>query len=203
MTNQTKPVATIGLVIVQVAVFFILSFGGMTEDAEYMLQHGAMYVPHILEHGDYATLFTSMFLHFGFDHLMSNMLMMLVIGWNLEPIIGRVKLVIIFLLSGIGGNLLSMGYEIFRQDFAVSAGASGAIFGMTGALLCMAICYKGRAGNVTTSGMIFVIGLSLYRGFTEAGVDNAAHVGGLITGFLAALIFCRKSHTERGSFTAS
>ena len=199
MRKQTKQTATVALVILQFAVFLILSFGGMTEDAYYMLGHGAMYVPYILQ-GEYYRLFTSMFLHFGFVHLMNNMISLFVIGWNLEPVIGRVRLIAIFLLSGLGGNVVSAVFDILRRDYAVSAGASGAIFGLTGALLCLAIRCRGRVGNVTRQGMVLMVGISLYLGFTEAGVDNAAHVGGLLTGMLVSLLLCRKRHLERRTF---
>lgn len=195
MENQKRPKVTIVLAVVQVIVFFVLSFGGMTEDGAYMVEHGAMYVPYILE-GKYYLLLTSIFLHFGFEHLMSNTVSLLVMGWNLEPVIGPVKLLILYLCSGIGGNLLSMALDIVREEYVVSAGASGAIFGMTGALLYVAYRYRDRVREISGRGMLFVVALSLYLGFTDSGVDNAAHVGGLVVGFVFALLFCRKCHTE-------
>ncbi len=200
MRYQAKPIGTIALAVIQVAVFLILSFGGMTEDAYYMLNHGAAYTPYILEGGEYYRLFTSMFLHFGFSHLMNNMLSFLVFGWNLEPVIGSVRLVLIFIVSGLGGNLLSLALDVVRQGYTISAGASGAIFGMAGALLWLAIRNRGQVGRITQRGMFLMIGISLYLGFTSEGVDNAAHVGGLITGFLVAIIICRKKNAKRSAF---
>ena len=127
---QKKAICTIILIAINVIVFFLLTFQGMTEDAEFMLQHGAAYVPYIVEKKEYYRLFSSMFLHFGFEHLMNNMLMLAVIGWNLELEIGKVKFLIIYFMSGFCGNVLSACYEIVSGDFAVSAGASGAIFGI-------------------------------------------------------------------------
>ena len=115
------------LAAVNVAVFFFLSFQGMTEDAGFMLEHGAMYVPLMLEQGKYSPLFTSMFLHFGFSHLVNNMVMLLVIGWNLELEIGRIKFVIIYFASGLCGNVASALWDLRTGDYAVSAGASGAV----------------------------------------------------------------------------
>ena len=75
-----KPVITIMIAAVNIIVFFALSFIGMTEDASFMAEHGAMFVPYVTEQGEYYRIFTSMFLHFGFQHLMNNMVMLIAIG---------------------------------------------------------------------------------------------------------------------------
>lgn len=195
MESSKKPKVTIALAVIQVIIFFVLSFGGMTEDAYYMSEHGAMYTPYVLA-GRYYLPLTAMFLHFGFEHLMSNMVSLLVMGWNLEPFIGSVRFVFLYFCSGIAGNLLSFAMDVMQSQAVVSAGASGAIFGLTGALLYTAFKYRGHVGSVTGRGMVVVVALSLYLGFTDSGVDNAAHLGGLICGFLFALIFCRKCDPE-------
>lgn len=179
---------TIILVVINVIVFFALSFGGMTEDAYYMLEHGAMYVPYIIENEEYYRIFTSIFLHFGFSHLMNNIVTLVVMGRYVEPVVGKIRFLLIYLLSGLGGNLLSFLGEVFTRNYAVSAGASGAIFGITGALLALTIIYRGRVGQVTSRDMVIMIGISLYLGFTSQGVDNLAHIGGLISGFLLSLL---------------
>lgn len=178
---------TIILTVINVIMFFVLSFGGMTEDALYMLENGAMYVPYVIENGEYYRLFTSMFLHFGFSHLLNNMVTLVIIGRNVEPVVGKVRFFIIYFLSGLGGNILSFAGELISGDYAVSAGASGAIFGLTGALLALTIIYRGRVGQVTSRDMVIMIVLSLYIGFTSQGVDNLAHIGGLICGFIVTL----------------
>ncbi len=193
---QKKPICTITLVVINIIIFFVLSFSGMTEDAGYMLQHGAMYVPYILEKGMYYTFVTSMFLHFGFNHLMNNMVMLLVIGWNLEAEVGKIKFLIIYFLSGIGGNILSMLWDMRNDSYSVSAGASGAIFGIIGALLFVAIRNRGKVGTISTRGLIFMIALSLYYGLTAGQVDNAAHIGGLICGFVIAVVLCWKRKSK-------
>ena len=198
---QKKAICTIILIAINVIVFFLLTFQGMTEDAEFMLQHGAAYVPYIVEKKEYYRLFSSMFLHFGFEHLMNNMLMLAVIGWNLELEIGKVKFLIIYFMSGFCGYVLSACYEIVSGDFAVSAGASGAIFGIIGALLYVAIRNKGRIGEISGRGILFMTALSLYYGFTSESVDNSAHIGGLITGFLLAVLLYWKRKRKTGNFS--
>lgn len=189
---QKKAPCTVSLIVVNTVVFFALSFIGMTEDAGFMLQHGAMYAPDIVNNGKYYELFTSMFLHFGFQHLMSNMISLGVMGYQLEDAVGKMRYLLIYLVSGIGGNLLSLAVDMHSGSYAVSAGASGAFFGIVGALLYITIRNYGRVGSVSERGILFMIVITLYYGFSNTGVDNFAHIGGLITGFLMAVILYHK-----------
>ena len=189
MRNYKKlPICTIAIAAANVLIFLGLSFMGMTEDYAFMMEHGAMYVPYLMNGERYYTLITSMFLHFGFSHLMNNMVMLLVIGYSLEPEIGKIRFLLIYLGSGLMGNLVSAWFDVSQGSYAVSAGASGAIFGIVGALLYVAIRNHGRVGEISTRGLVLMAGLSLYYGFTAQGVDNAAHIGGLVSGFLLAVL---------------
>lgn len=189
MRNYKKlPICTIAIAAANVLIFLGLSFMGMTEDSTFMMEHGAMYVPYLMNGERYYTLITSMFLHFGFSHLMNNMVMLLVIGYSLEPEIGKIRFLFIYLGSGLMGNLVSAWFDVGQGSYAVSAGSSGAIFGIVGALLYVAIRNHGRVGEISTRGLVLMAGLSLYYGFTAQGVDNAAHIGGLISGFLLAVL---------------
>ena len=194
--NKIKDPCTVALIAVNVIVFLFLSFRGMTEDGMFLLEHGAMYVPYMIEKGEYYRIFTSMFLHFGFDHLLNNMVILAAIGWNLEYEIGQLKFMILYLFSGLGGNLLSAYWDIRVGDYAVSAGASGAIFGVIGALLYVAIRNRGRIGDISGKGLVFMIILSLYYGYSSGGVDNMAHIGGLIAGFLLSVLLYRKKNRK-------
>lgn len=194
--NKIKAPCTVALIAVNVIVFLFLSFRGMTEDGMFLLEHGAMYVPYMIEKGEYYRIFTSMFLHFGFDHLLNNMVILAAIGWNLEYEIGQLKFVILYLFSGLGGNLLSAYWDIRVGDYAISAGASGAIFGVIGALLYVAIRNRGRIGDISGKGLVFMIILSLYYGYSSGGVDNMAHIGGLVAGFLLSVLLYRKKNRK-------
>lgn len=194
--NTIKAPCTIAFITVNVIVFLFLSFKGMTEDGMFLLEHGAMYVPYMIKNGEYYRIFTSMFLHFGFDHLLNNMVILAAIGWNLEEEIGHIKFAILYLLSGLGGNVLSAYWDIHVADYAISAGASGAIFGVIGALLYVAIRNRGRIGDISGKGLVFMVILSLYYGYSSGGVDNMAHIGGLITGFVLSVLLYRKKNRK-------
>ena len=157
-----------------------------------MLQHGAMYEPNIIEGHEYYRIFTCLFLHFGITHLLNNMVLLGALGWNLELEIGKVRFVIIYFASGIIGNIVSLFYDLTLEQPAVSAGASGAIFGLMGALLYVVIANRGRLGRLSGRGMLVMVILSLYFGLTSTGVDNLAHIGGLVSGFLLAVLLYRR-----------
>lgn len=201
MQSRRKPIFTIVLVVLNGLIFFLLSFGGMTEDGYYMLQHGAMYTPYFINRQEYYRIFTSMFLHFGVRHLINNMITLLIVGKYVEPVVGKIRFLIIYFISGIGGSALSMAVELSTGNFAISAGASGAIFGLTGALLGLTILNRGQILGVTKQGMLLMIGISLYNGFVSEGVDNIAHIGGLICGLLLTLLLCFQGYAKSRSDT--
>lgn len=192
MRKKPEAVCTTALIIINAAVFLILSVSGNTEDMYFMLEHGAVYEPFVVQGHEFYRLFTSMFLHFGIDHLLNNMVLLGALGWNLEMEIGKVRFLAVYLVSGIGGNIFSLYHGVRAQEYAVSAGASGAVFGLMGALLYVVIANRGRLGRLSGRGMMFMVALSLYFGITSSGVDNLAHIGGLVCGFVLAFILYRR-----------
>ena len=129
-----------------------------------------------------------MFLHFGIYHIANNMLVLFVLGQRLEPVVGKIKFILIYLLGGLGGNIFSFIMEMKSADYAVSAGASGAVFAVMGAMLYVVIRNHGRIQDISVRQMMIMAGFSLYFGFTSTGVDNAAHVGGMVCGFILAAV---------------
>lgn len=182
--QEKKAVCTIGLIVVNIGVFLIFTLLGKSEDVLFMRQYGAMYEPYVVEGHEYYRLLTSIFLHFGIEHLLNNMVMLGALGFHLEPEIGRLRFLLVYFLSGIGGNVCSLLVNVWLGDVVVSAGASGAVFGLTGALLCVVIRNKGRIGRLNKKRVLILVLLSIYIGLTTAGVDNAAHIGGLVCGFV-------------------
>ena len=186
------PVATIAFAAINIIVFFVLEIMGNTADADYMMRIGAVFPDCIQNDGEYWRLSTATFMHFGFEHLLNNMLILLCAGPILEKALGHIKYTILYLLAGVGGSTLSYLQMLKSGDYAVSAGASGAIFGIIGALLWIVICHKGRYETLTGKGLLFMIVISLYYGVSTGGIDNWGHIGGLLMGFLMGILLYRK-----------
>lgn len=189
MNSGMKDICNKILVASNIIIFIVLDIKGNTENALFMYSHGAMYPDAVLLEHEWYRLFSCMFIHFGIRHLINNMLILFFLGDNLERALGHVKYVILYLLSGLCGSLLSMCFMVRSQDYAVSGGASGAIFGVIGALIYVVWRNRGRLEDLTTGRLIFMTILSLYYGFTASGVDNFAHIGGLLGGFVLAVLF--------------
>ena len=185
------------LIALNIIYFFYLEIAGSSEDTAFMMRHGAMYAPLVLEHGEYYRLLTSIFMHFGIRHLVNNMLVLFVVGDNLERALGRVKYLILYLFCGIGANVVSMFVGMKDYGRVVGAGASGAIFGVVGGLLVAVLKNQGRLEDFQSRQLVMMIVFSLYIGFTGSGVDNVAHVAGLVLGMLFALVFYRAPKRTR------
>ena len=127
---------------------------------------------------------SSIFLHAGILHLLCNMYSLYIIGPQLESFYGKTKFIIIYILSGAIGNLLSLA---FLPDNAVAVGASGSIFGLLGALLYFGYHYRVYLSSVIRSQIIPLILLNLGIGFVASGINNFAHIGGLIGGVLISM----------------
>lgn len=175
------------LIALNVLFFLYLEITGSSENVYFMYTKGAMSASAVLEDGEYYRLLTAMFMHFGIRHIMNNMLVLFVLGDNLERALGHVKYLIFYLLCGIGSNWGSMMAHS-TDTMTVSAGASGAIFGVVGGLLYVVTANKGRLEDLSTRQLVIMIFFSLYLGYTSTGVDNTAHLSGLVIGIVLAII---------------
>ena len=171
-----KPIITYALIAINVVVFILSVFN----DA--ILPMFAVNRELIVNFNQYYRLFTGMFLHAGILHLLFNMYALYIIGMQLESFLGKAKYLIVYLLSGIGASMLSI---FFSNSFSV--GASGAIFGLMGALLYFGYHYRVYLDSVVKSQIIPLIVINLLIGFTSTGIDNWAHIGGLVGGILATM----------------
>ena len=173
------PMITYWLIAVNVILYVIPILFGQYND---LINNYSVWGPAIRE-GQYYRLLTGIFLHGGILHLLFNCYALYVIGAQVENFLGRIKFIIIYLVSGITGALFSV---IFGGNFA-SIGASGAIFGLLGALVYFGYHYRVYLGTVIKSQIIPLIVLNLLLGFCVSGIDNFAHVGGLIGGTLMSI----------------
>lgn len=176
---KTRKKANLTIVAINVLVFIVFSIIGNTEDAQFMLTHGACFAP-LVKEGEVYRLFTAMFLHFGVEHLIGNMLLLIFLGDTLERVVGSVCYLIIYLLGGLGGNVLSYCIALYRKNYAVSAGASGALFAVIGALVYLVLRKRGDVEGISGKRLLLMAALSIAQGFTAAGIDGYAHIGGFL-----------------------
>lgn len=187
-STQNKNTVTYFVIAINVIIWIILTLMGNTQSVEFMYNHGAMSAYGALVEHEYWRFITSIFLHFTPEHLLNNMLLLAVAGSYVEPEIGHVRFGICYALSGILGSVCSCIYMVYKASYSVSAGASGAIFGVVGALLYLILIHKGRFSGIRLKGMLLSVFLMLFVGITSKGVDNAAHIGGFVIGFVVALL---------------
>ena len=162
-------------------------------DANVLAKFGANNIL-LVKNGEIYRLLTCAFLHVGLIHLVVNMYSLRVIGPSVEGLIGRGKFVFIYLISAISASLMSL---VFVDSNIVSVGASGAIFGLMGALLYFGYHYRLYLNDAIKTQIIPVILFNLIIGFMMPGIDNGAHIGGLIGGYLATMAIGIKNKSEK------
>ena len=162
-------------------------------DANVLAKFGANNIL-LVKNGEIYRLLTCAFLHVGLIHLVVNMYSLRVIGPSVEGLIGKGKFVFIYLISAISASLMSL---VFVDSNIVSVGASGAIFGLMGALLYFGYHYRLYLNDAIKTQIIPVILFNLIIGFMMPGIDNGAHIGGLIGGYLATMAIGIKNKSEK------
>ncbi len=189
---KRQPFVSIAIVVINVVVYLLcLVF-------EQLYQYGYCGIWEVIYEKEYGRIIWSMFLHADPQHIFSNMILVAFLGSMLEMQIGHLPYGLIYFISGIGGNVVSLLTNFMRNDYTVSIGASGAVFGLDGLLIAMVLFLNERMQEFSIEKVVFVVFLSLYSGFSNSGIDNAAHVGGLFVGFICSMIACliarRKGH---------
>lgn len=174
--------------------------GGMgliAADDKAVVEFGAKENAQIHEHGEYWRFVTSNFLHIGFIHLLLNNYALWIVGQEIERLYGSARFVVLYLLSGIAGSVASY----FYRPEAASAGASGAIFGLFGALATFGFKYRKEIPHIISRDIkrrvIPLIAINLGIGWLIPMIDNSAHIGGLLTGVALALVVPYKRPDER------
>ena len=190
---------TLALIVINALIFLFMVAKGVSffsPTAESVLSWGANYGPRTLN-GQWWRMFTSLFLHFGIIHILFNMLVLANIGPFMESLSGRVSYLILYVVSGLGGGAASLAWH----PATVSAGASGAIFGLYGGLLGFLLRHRHTIPAETLQplrkGALTFVGYNIIFGL-QPGIDMAAHLGGLAAGFLLGL-FLVQHRTQEGS----
>ena len=188
---RRTPVVTWVLLGVNALVWLATTAASATTNSGILLDFGAMFGPRIAN-GEYWRLFTATFLHAGVAHLAINGLWLLILGQLVERAFGHVRFLVIYVLAGLSGSVASYLFN----PIAVGLGASGAVFGVMGALAAFFVALRGVSGGMARrnlTGVLVIAGIILAYGFIsrpgpeDPDIDNWAHLGGLVGGFLVGL----------------
>lgn len=183
---RKEPVITYAFLIVCVFLYVFLAFtsGSFFEiDSSTLVEFGGN-MGYYTKSGEYFRLFCAIFLHANIIHLVCNMYSLYVVGPQVEGFFGKLKYLFIFVFSGICGGLLSIAFNDWN---VVSVGASSAVFGILGAICYFGYHYRVYFGNIIKSQIIPIVVLNILIGLMVSGIDNFAHIGGLIGGVFAAM----------------
>ena len=180
-----KPRVTYTLIGLNVALFLLQYLGGINEVAG----DWGMWPVGIAVGGEWWRLLTGAFLHGSFLHIAFNMYVLFALGPTLERVLGHVRYLMLYLIAALGGGVASYAFSDMRT---VSVGASGAIFGLMGALIV-----AGRRLNYDIKQVVILLGINVVIGFLAPGVDWRAHLGGLITGAAVAAVFVLAPRAHR------
>ena len=174
------------LICINILIFIVTAFISkniQNIDSYTLVQLGAK-VNVLINHGQPWRLITSAFLHGGLAHIAFNMYALKIIGSEVEYVYGKIKYISIYLISALGGSIFSY---IFNSD-SISVGASGAIFGLLGAMIIFGIKHKEKVGKEYIINLLKVLLINIFIGVTLSNIDNGAHIGGLIFGGISALV---------------
>ncbi len=194
-----KPVVTTALIGINVAVFLAMVASGLSffsPTAEQVFRWGANYGP-VTVQGQWWRLFTACFLHFGIIHIGFNMWVLYQVGYFTERLYGGARYLAVYLIAGIGGNIVGL----LLHPNVVAAGASGAIFGVYGGLLAFLLRRRGvvnpQAAKAVTRSVFIFLAYNLFYGLADRHTDLTAHIGGLTIGFLAGLLLAPDPYARR------
>ena len=181
----SRPYVTLTLIGINVVIFGWEYLVGVNEVAG----NWGMWPVGVALDNEYYRLFTATFLHENLLHIGFNMLVLWMLGPQLEALLGHVRFTVLYLVAGLGGSVASFW---FSSPSVVGIGASGAIFGLMGAYVVV-----GRALRADISQVLGLIAINVVIGFVGGGIDWRAHLGGLVTGALVAAIFAYAPTTQR------
>lgn len=167
------------IVVANLIVFVLMLLAGSLTSARTLRRFGALTNP--LPASQWWRLITAMFVHLGLAHILFNMLALILFGPALELRYGKWRYLLLYLVSGVLGSAASLAFS----NSEISAGASGAIFGIIGAWMALVIFNRHRPGmRGQLQSWIFLVAINIFFGVATRGIDLHAHIGGLVGGFV-------------------
>ncbi|GGA38228.1 rhomboid family intramembrane serine protease [Kroppenstedtia guangzhouensis] len=174
------PVVT-GILAIQTLLFLLMTISGGSTNPVVLLRFGALENT-LLAQGEWWRLATPVFLHIGITHFLFNSFSLYLLGPQLEWLFGRLRFIILYLLTGIMGNLAT----VYLGEVGISAGASGAIYGLLGVYVYLFWFRRGSMDPETGKGLLALVAINLVISLLTPTINLMAHLGGLVAGFLLA-----------------
>lgn len=193
--NKT-PILSYGLIALNIMIWFYMELAGGTTNNNILIKFGAIHSINVLQYGEYWRIFTSMFIHIGATHLFYNCFSLYIFGTRIEKFMKRWQFIFLYIFSGLTGGIFSLAGAYYTQGLKIAAGASGAIYGLIGGLLAYTIKTRKQVGGLSSYTLLLMFIVGIIYGFVSRGVDNLAHIGGFIGGFLISLIMIKLQRNE-------
>lgn len=183
--SNSKPFWTYIFIGINVFMWLVLELAGGSTNTEVLYNHGAKFSLAIVAYDEWWRLFTSMFLHIGFMHLAFNSIALYYLGVAVERMFGHTRFLVLYIVAGLIGSIASFA---FSNPQVISAGASGAIYGLFGALLYFGMRRKDLFFQTIGRDILVILGINLALSMAMSSIDLYAHLGGLVGGFFAAMM---------------
>jgi len=186
--KYTQPILCYGLLALNLLVFLGMTLSSAGNTGYFAFHYLGIYAPAVMVRGEWWRLITAMFVHFDIFHLIANAFGIIVFGTRIERYFGRGAFFIIYFASGLMGSLFSLANLHFFGSFAVSGGASGAVYGLVAMVFVFTRVTGRDIETLHWRVMLLFIAIGLIMGFTVTGIDNAGHIGGMVGGAILGLV---------------
>lgn len=195
--KNSNYLVTATLIAINVIVFLIMDWSFDNSMYNRFIEYGGSSYQTVVTKYQFYRLITHMFIHGGMDHLFGNMIVLFFLGSQLEKRIGRIHYITLYMVGGIVAAIASLGYNRIYDPITMSVGASGAIFALVGTMVAIVIWDREAFKELGIGRLVFFVMLTVGNGLTTTGIDNAAHIGGLLFGLLVGYTNYRISKKDK------
>lgn len=186
--KKTFGVVTPILVLINVIIYIASVFTRDMYGYSYLEEVLTNNLQYVLVDKQYYRVITSVFYHFSLLHLTSNMVVLIALGARVENLMGKFWYIVAYFFCGIAASICSLMSCYAGNYYDFAGGASGAVCGLMGILIIYAFFNKGHVSGISLRDLVFLSVLTILNGYVSEGIDNAAHIGGLVAGLLVGAI---------------
>ena len=184
LTSLSPIAVTCIILFINAIIFIIMDWSSDWTIYNAFVEQGGISYDAVVKDHQYYRFLTHMFIHADMDHLFGNMMVLFFIGTLVEKKLGRFRYIILYFIGGLVAGITSLGYNGIQDSSTLSIGASGAIFAVVGALVAIVIFNRGEFAEIGIRQLLFFVVITIINGLNSQGIDNAAHVGGLLAGLV-------------------